>query len=382
MAIPNPLHALHEAANAEFQPYGPDLQIPLTFGLPQAEYAAIHKSCAITDNPQRAFLELTGKDRHPFLNNLLTNQTYNKDTKQPLAPHTGVYAFLLNTKGRITTDLNVLELPDRTLLELDARLLPAIESFLNKYLFADQVKITSLLGKLHLLSLHGPQSINVLAQHAPDPAPLRNLSYLTSTQITLADVPVTIYRDDACNTPGYHLIIPTESAAALWSALAPPPSSILQPPPSPAPLLPKPTGWAAFNSARIEAGRPLFGIDFDDTILPAETSQFNRAVSTTKGCYLGQEIVARMHARNQVPKLLVGLRMNADALPLAGSPIMDNDGNTVGVVTSSTLSPILSNAAIALGYVKKPLYTPGTPLQIPAEGALHPATIVETPFVK
>src|SRR3954465_15450516 len=143
MDLPNPLFPLHESADAEFQPYGPDLQIPQTFGLPQSEYAAIHKSCAIMDNPQRGFLKLTGKDRLPFLNNLLTNQTYNKEAKTPLAENTGGYSFLLNTKGRITADMNVLELGDRTLIELDARLVGTIEAFLNKYLFVDQVKVES-----------------------------------------------------------------------------------------------------------------------------------------------------------------------------------------------------------------------------------------------
>ena len=190
---------------------------------------------------------------------------------------------------------------------------------------------------------------------------------------------MTIYRDDVCNVPGYHLLVPTEAVGGLWATLVPQSSGRVTLPPSGTTI--KPTGWAAFNSARIEAGRPLFGIDFDDTILPAETSQFNRAVSTTKGCYLGQEIVARMHARNQVAKLLVGLRMQANALPLAGSPILDGESNTVGVVTSSTVSPVLSNASIALGYVKKPLFAAGTQLRIPAEGALQPAVVTPTPFV-
>lgn len=377
-SLPNPLHPLHETASAEFQPYG-DLQIVQTFGLPQLEYSALHKSAALMDNPQRAFLELTGKDRLPFLNNLLTNQTYNKAAKEPLPPNTGIYSFLLNTKGRIITDLNVLELGDRTLLEMDARVLPTIEPLLLKYLFADQVKITSLLGKVHHLSLHGPTAATTLAHHTSDPArslaTLRSLPYLSSTTLILNGTPATLYRDDICGVPGYHLIIPTDAVGGLWSTLLSPS------PNSPDHTPPKPTGWAAFNSARIENARPLFGIDFDDTILPSETSQLNRAVSFTKGCYLGQEIVARMHARNQVPKLLVGLRMQADALPLAGTPIMDPDSNTIGVVTSSTLSPILSNAAIALGYVKKPFFAVGTEVRIPAEGSIRTAQIVETPFI-
>src|SRR3954469_18505460 len=121
--IPNPLYDAHEQANAEFQAYG-DVQIVATFGQPQAEYAAIHKACGMMDLPQRGIIEFTGKDRLTFLNNLLTNQTFDKQTKTPLAAGKGVYAFLLNAKsGRIIVDVNVLELGERTLLELDARLM-------------------------------------------------------------------------------------------------------------------------------------------------------------------------------------------------------------------------------------------------------------------
>src|SRR5436189_4531330 len=120
--VSNPLHDDHEHAGAEFQAYG-DVQIVATFGQPQAEYSAIHKACGIVDLPQRGIIELTGKDRLTFLNNLLTNQTFDKQTKTPLPAGAGVYAFLLNAKtGRIVVDVNVLELGDRTLLELDARL--------------------------------------------------------------------------------------------------------------------------------------------------------------------------------------------------------------------------------------------------------------------
>src|SRR5690242_15958355 len=107
-AFPNPLRTLHEQAGAEFQPYA-SLNIVSTFGEPQAEYSAIHKACGLIDLPQCGVLELTGKDRLPFLNNLLTNQTWDKQTKSGLAAGQGVYAYYLNAKGRIVTDMNVLE---------------------------------------------------------------------------------------------------------------------------------------------------------------------------------------------------------------------------------------------------------------------------------
>src|SRR4051812_42780350 len=134
-ALPNPLHALHQQAEAEFQPYA-EVEIVTTFGEPQAEYAALHKACGLIDLPQRGLLELTGKDRLPFLNNLVTNQIWNKETKSGLTAGQGAYAFLLNTKGRIVTDMNVLELGDRTLLEMDGRLVTPVREALDKYLFA------------------------------------------------------------------------------------------------------------------------------------------------------------------------------------------------------------------------------------------------------
>jgi folate-binding Fe-S cluster repair protein YgfZ len=108
-----------------------------------------------------------------------------------------------------------------------------------------------------------------------------------------------------------------------------------------------------------------------------------RAVSFTKGCYPGQEIVARMHARHQIARQIVGIRMNDDALPIAGAQVFDAQGNDViGAITSSTISPILSNAAICLGMVKRPHFSTGTKLSIPAEGKMREGTVVELPFLK
>src|SRR3954447_3284937 len=137
--LPNPLYALHEQAGAEFQAYA-DLQVVSTFGEPQAEYAAIRKAAALVDQPQRGVLELTGRDRLEFLNNLLTNQTGDKSAKQGLAAGRGVYAFFLNLKGGIAADLNVLERGDRTLLEMDARVVETVRKGFDRYLFAEQVK--------------------------------------------------------------------------------------------------------------------------------------------------------------------------------------------------------------------------------------------------
>src|SRR6476659_5423861 len=147
--LPNPLRDTHDQAGAEFQPYA-DLEIVTTFGEPQAEYSAIRKGCALLDMPQRGILELTGKDRLPFLNNLLTNQTWDKATKSGLAAGQGMYAYYLNAKGRIVADMSVLEVCNgRTLVEMHVRMVEPIPAAFDKYLSVQQVKMTSLIGKSH-----------------------------------------------------------------------------------------------------------------------------------------------------------------------------------------------------------------------------------------
>jgi folate-binding protein YgfZ len=369
----NPLRQLHEQAEAEFQAYG-DLEIVCTFGEPQAEYAAIRKGCALIDLPQRGILQVVGNDRIDFLNRFLTNELVGKDSKTPLAAGSGVYAYLLNNKGRIVADMNVLERGDRTLLETDSRNIPMLLEVLEKHLFSEKVKFESLLERNHQIALHGPKAADILRQIAPDWA---ELPLLGSAAVKIDAVEALIWRDDPCGVPGYYIIVPTDAAKKLWLGIL---SVFSEGEAGKRPV--RPAGWAVFNTTRIEAGRPMFGIDFDDSVLPAETGQLRRAVSFTKGCYLGQEIVARMHARGQIVRQIVGIKMREDALPLGGAPMMDDQHNQVGGITSSTLSPVLSNAAIGLGMVKTAFAVPGTTLRIAAEGALRPGIVVELPFVK
>jgi folate-binding protein YgfZ len=365
----NPLLTIHQQAEAEFQNYA-QTEIVSTFGEPAAEYAAIRKSAALVDLPQRGFLQLTGRDRLLFLNNLLTNQTYDKEAKTPMLAGRSVYAFLLIAKsGRIIADMNVLELGERTLLEMDARLTATVRTELDKYLFGEKVQISDESEKLHEIALHGPGAETILS---------KVLQPMENCQTQLAATEVVMWRDDPAAVPGYHLIFPAESARAIWMHLV----SQYAVASDIGKRALRPAGWAAFNAARIEGGRPIFGIDFDETILPAETGQLERAVSFTKGCYPGQEIVARMHARQQVAKQLVGIRFSDDALPIAGSPIQDDASNVVGGITSSTISPVLSNIAIAMGLVRKQFVPAGTIVTVPAEGAMRRGVVCAMPFIQ
>lgn len=373
--IPNTLLTLHEKAGAELQAYD-QVQIVSTFGEAEAEYAAIRKAAALIDQPQRGVLELTGKDRLAFLNNLLTNQTWDKSAKRGLEAGQGVYAFFLGKNGRISADMTVIERGDRTFLEMDARLVEPVRAAFDKYLFAEQVQMTDCVESIRQISLHGPQALTILRQASG--AEVAELPLLGSTEIILYGVPVIVWRDDPAAVPGYHLLIKTNSVEAVWSGLL---AQFGQSAELGRRAL-RPAGWAAFNATRVEAGRPIFGIDFDDSVLPHETGQIARAVSFNKGCYLGQEIVARMQARGQFSRQLVGIRMSDDGLPIAGAMIYDDNDNQIGGVTSSTVSPVLSNAAICLGLVKRAFIPVGTVLTIPAEGKLRKGSVAELPFIK
>ncbi|MEA2709290.1 MAG: hypothetical protein QOF78_1891 [Phycisphaerales bacterium] len=377
MVTTNTLQDIHRQAEAEFQPYG-EAEIVSTFGEPPAEYAAVRKGSGMMDLPQRGILELSGKDRLPFLNNLLSNQTYSKETKTGLIAGKGVYAFLLNAKsGRIITDVNVIERGDRTLLELDARLIDTVKQTLDRYLFAEQVKLGDRRGELHEIALHGPGSAEVLKSVGVEG--IDALQALDSLAATIFGVETVIWRDDPAGVSGFHLIVPADAARKVWMELL----SRFGPTGGSTRRQLRPIGWAAFNAARIEGGRPIFGIDFDESLLPHESGPLlNRAVSFTKGCYPGQEIVARMHARQQFARSIAGVRIDNAALPVAGAKFFDDKGNEIGGVTSSTISPVLSNAAIAIGILKKPFFNVGTTVQVPAEGEMRNATVVEMPFLK
>ena len=139
-------------------------------------------------------------------------------------------------------------------------------------------------------------------------------------------------------------------------------------------------GWQALETARIEAGIPRFGVDMDETNLPPEAGIETRAISYTKGCYIGQEVIARIRTYGQVAKELRGLRLadNSKALPVRGDKLF-KDGKDVGYVTSAVASPTFK-ANIALGYVRRECNQPGQTLDLGSAGGLSKVEVVTVPF--
>lgn len=369
------------------QPYGPmeggdaPLSVVATFGELELEYAALRKHCVVMDWPQRGVVEVTGADRLSFLNRMITQEL------KGLAPFRMVRSFWLNRKGRIDADMRVIDLPERTLLEMDVLAVARTVEGLTKYVITEDVAIADASHALHRLSLHGPTALFLLqaisqpavGANASGPA-FEDLLPGRAVVLRLGDADVVAARDDSAGVVGLELIMGVKDAAKVYELLLAAGRHFEAEPGAKPPANPwrntaarvrlRPAGWHAWNMARIEAGTPLYNIDFGPESLPGETGVLADRVSFTKGCYLGQEVVARMHARGHPKQMLVGVKFEMRMDPATGLPAQPGDdaqlrlesGEAVGAISSATLAPMVGSAAVALASVKYEYSKPGTEL--------------------
>ena len=356
---------------------GGGIEVVDSFGAYEAEYASIRKGVGIMDLPQTSLVELTGDDRLDFLHRMLTQAT------QDLLPGQARRTFLLNGKGRIEADAIVLHEQDRTYLLVDVYQAPRLADRLEQYLFSEDVEIHNSGQDFFHIALHGPAATTLL-RHVCGQM-VADLGVMEHCRLTIADQACLCLRRDDTGSPGLHLLMPREGALLVYQALF----VALDGHTSDEPLQGRgqPIGWQAYNTARIEAGNPLYQVDFGPNSLPHETNLLAEAVSFTKGCYLGQEIVARMQSLGHPKRVLVGIKMSDDQLPIAASEVFQPDGDTlrpgpvVGAVTSSTVSPMMGGVAIGYAMVKWGLHGMGTRLLVPAEGRLADCHVSEIRFL-
>jgi len=377
----SPLHNRHRSLEAFFLPYGSaedPSQVVETFGDLDMEYAAIRKGCVIFDQPHMGTLRISGADRTSFLNNMLTAEL------KALLPGTSRWAFWLNRKGRIDADLRLAQRASNMLVALDRHLCQATAKTLGSFVFTEDVVIEEASEQFHRIALHGPTGCTLI-EHASTTmeTPIEKLDEHTNTQITIEGSTILVERADLAGEIGLELCIPVGDVVKVYDRLI----EVADQHPG---LKARPSGWLAINTARIEAGHPMFNLDFGATNLPIESGIFDQRVSTTKGCYLGQEVVARMHARHACNKRVVALKIEGQQItsehqdihqPITGSQLFEpgKEGETpVGHVTSSTISPMLGAVPICLAMVKSPFFEPGTTLSVSAEGKLVPCTVQES----
>lgn len=324
--------------------------VPARYGPVAEEYRALREGCGLADRSWTGRLEILGADRQRFLNAYVTC-----DVKR-LAPGEGAYGFLTNPQGRILADLVVLAHEDRLWLQLPAGQGEAVANHLRKYLLADRVEIRGLEEMLPI-SLLGPRAAEALGVELPPPGDWRH------ARVMVQDTEVALQRTARLGAEAYTLWVSVSIARPLMERLLEHPAV-------------KPAGFEAMEILRVEAGIPRFGRDFGPENFPQETGAGSEdAVSYTKGCYLGQEVVARIHYRGGVQKALRGLVFEAGSAPPPGTPLL-LEGREVGTATTVVESIALGRPA-GLAIVHRRGAEPGTRLDLPDGGT---AEVRDLPF--
>jgi folate-binding protein YgfZ len=343
--------------------------VPASYGSVEVEYAALRRGCALLDGCARGIIRVRGKDRLDVLQRMLTQDLRGLESG-------GVRrSFWLNRKGRIDADLSVVAFDDHWLLECDALDAPGAATSLSSFIFNEDIELVHD-ATLRVLSLAGPSTFEALTAVGAETGVLAP-SDARSCMVHVAGIPCHAWRLDWFGVPTVHLACAAERAAELWKAL------LAQVDLAHGRRRVRPCGWYAQNIARIEAGEPWCHVDFGRESLPHESGVLRERVSFTKGCYLGQEIVARMESLGKPKQVVTALRIVGDALPSAGEQVFSlTEGGglaeQVGAITSSTLSPMLGAVSIALATVRTAHAAPGTILAVNAEGMTARAVVQPT----
>jgi tRNA-modifying protein YgfZ len=356
---PLPLARLHERLGAVLGTIDGEASAPLRYGpageavreAVRREYGALREGCGLADRSWLGRLEILGADRHRFLNAYVTC-----DVKD-LAPGDGAYGFVTTHQGRILSDLVVLAHADRLWLLLPPGQEEAIGKHLRKYILADRVEIRPLEDMLPV-SLIGPRAEGALGDaELPPPGDWRHVrSRVHGTEVALQ-------RSGRLGAEAYTLWVSASIAGSLIEGLLASPEV-------------RPAGFEALEVLRAEAGLARFGRDFGAESFPQETGAEEAAMSYTKGCYLGQEVVARIHYRGGVQKGLRGLVFDGSAPP-PGAPLL-LDGREVGAATT-VVDSIALGRPIGLAILHRRGAEAGTRLEVGGGGV---AEVRDLPFVQ
>jgi folate-binding protein YgfZ len=303
---------------------------------------AVRERCGLVDRSERGKLALTGPEAKAFMQGQVTNDI------EALQPGHGCYAAFLTHKGKMLGDLRVLDLGHELFLDTEREALQELFTMIRRYKLGRDVELHKRTLERGLLSLVGPAAREVAGAAALGP------SEHDSRRAELGGVPVVLVTTDL----GVDVLCDSADTATVAAALQAAGAM--------------PVDEAVAEVLRVERGRPRYGIDLDDGVIPQEAGLNERAVSFTKGCYVGQETVARLHYRGKPNRHLRGLRLSGAAA--TGDPLTRSE-KAVGRVGSVVTSPV--HGAIALALVRREV-APGDEVAVGADGAT--AVVVELPF--
>jgi folate-binding protein YgfZ len=306
-------------------------------------------------------VEVAGKDAARFLHNLCTNEIVK------LPPDAGCEAFLTTGQAKIVAYAFVFHssLPERGgvyFLDAGPGMGEKVHRHLDHYLVSEQVELADRTGDLAQVHLAGPEAVAILESILQ--ANVGNFAELQHVSQNISGSACHVRRISRLGMPGFDLLCPKEQKESLGKRLVSAGA--------------RPAGQEEFEILRIEAGTPVYGKDIDETNLPQEVNRVAATVSFTKGCYIGQETVARIRTYGHVNRSLVGLKLSEKTAIPPGA-ILLRDGKEAGKVTSSVVSTRLGTG-IALGYVRRGNESIGTALQVGASDTILSAEVTRLPF--
>jgi folate-binding protein YgfZ len=307
-----------------------------------ADYGVLTEACGLLDRSERGKLALTGPGAREFLEGQVTNDV------EALAAGQGVYAAFLSPKGKMLGDLRVLDLGDELFLDTERSALQELFNMIRRYRIGYDVELHKRTVERGLLSLIGPEARAVAgARDLPEQEHANAAGDVDGAAVRLVATDV-----------GVDLLCDAADIDALAAALRGRGAADVD--------------EAAAEVLRVEAGRPRYGIDIDDTVIPQEAGLNQRAVSFTKGCYVGQETVARLHYKGKPNRHLRGLRLSAPATRGAELRLGER---VVGKVGTAVVSP--RHGPVALALVRREA-EPGVTVSVGDGG--ETAEVVELPF--
>lgn len=354
-----PLWALHDARGAHWMEYC-GWEVPALYSRLEDEYQALQEGCGLVDLSFRGKMRITGRDRRTWLHGQVTQDI------NSLPEGRTAYAVVLTAQGKMVCDMRVFALPDELVLDVPPGTSTPIPEYLDYYLIMERAEIEDLTETWATLSLQGPAS--PLAVSAVLGEECTRLPVWGVRKVEFRGEALYLARTPQCGEDGFDLMVPAHCAPALWASLSQ----------HRAALAVHSVGWEALNVRRVEAGIPWWGEELGPQLVPLE-ARLDHAIGLNKGCYVGQEIIARIHARGHVNNLLAGFTLLGAHLPERGAELSHN-GKKVGTL-STIVKSLRLGSTIGLGFLRRELQEPGT--RVTAATAHGPTELEVTalPFV-
>jgi tRNA-modifying protein YgfZ len=321
-------------------------------------YQSARRHAAAIDRSDRGRIVVSGADRAAYLQGLLTNDI------TALEAGGGCYAAYLTSQGRMIADLFLYELGDLLLVTMERAVKDTVLAKLDQFIFSEDVQLGDVTDTFAQVAIVGPEAAAVVTHivDGPDADTLTAMAEHGNARTTFGGQPAIVTRVMDTGEPGFDVFVERALSGRFNDALSA----------RGIPMLDAETA----DVLRIEAGVPRFLRDMDDETIPLEAGITDRAISLTKGCYVGQEVIIRVLHRGhgRVVRKLVGVVLEGREAPPAGAAIMV-EAREIGRITSSAVSPALGKP-IALGYVHRDFVAPDTVVSI----AGVRAAIAELPF--